>query len=211
MNVIEVASDANFLVGVSGLRLTASNKTVVEFYQGERIKIVNKNQTPYIEFINTGTNMSVKINSKQDLAEVLKRVDHDSEFRTETRDLMNAFAASEKEVTTEELLDAYSASLESQQNQVNKQLEFTRRVGRLTVEDKLKLVVAFKSSFKESTEVLLTAIADASDQDLGYENPGASPEEIDGGAVAADSGKTVAEDEMAKNAAMAKAAGDPEA
>jgi uncharacterized protein YqgV (UPF0045/DUF77 family) len=197
--VIEVAADATFIVGESGIKLTTNDKTVIEFYQGDSFKLVNKSGTPYIEYKLAGSEISVKIESKKDLTELLNRLEHNSEYRTETRSLMDALAAPDKDVSTESLINAFASIQESQSARINKQLSFTKRVARLSVEDKIKLLKDIKPSFKESSELVLTVIEDASDPDLGSISDN-DVQEMPGGVQGIIGGEELADKEMSAHA-----------
>jgi len=166
MKTIETR-DPNFVVGKSGLRITASDKTVVEFYQGDGIRVVNKAGFPCLEFLIGGKEYSVKIDNKKTWVEVAARIDHSSEYKTEAVELMEAMGRPSKEISTQELVEAFASVQASQEGRINKVLTFTRRSAKLTSEQKGKLCIEAKSVFKEATEAVLTQVQDATDLELG--------------------------------------------
>jgi len=166
MKTIEIR-DANYVVGKSGMRLSANNgATVVEFYQGDGIRISNKGGYPVIEFRVSGKDLQVKVETKADLKNLLERVHHETEFKTESLDLMEAIARDSRDLPTEKLVDAFSESFNLDTGRLNTSIKVTKRVADLNVESKAKLLSSAKCIFSEADESALVSITDAEDQDL---------------------------------------------
>lgn len=158
MDIIE-AKDPNFKVGEQGLRISTTDGTVVEFYEGDGIRIVNRGEVPYLEFNIDNKPYSVEIN-KDLISNVVNRVNHVTEFVQEEVELMDAMQ--DEKFSTESIVCAYAEVQESQANKTQKMLNVIEKSRNYTFEDKIKKVIACESNLEgEVTSEVLESATDA--------------------------------------------------
>ena len=137
MDVITI-DDPNFIVKPEGLRLESDDGTVVEFYEGDGVRIANRDSTACIEFNINDRLVSMSVN-KADFKQVLGMVEHSSEYKVQTMELMDAMR--DNTISNEALVESYAKAHEAQKNKTTKTVAIERRIKEMTFDEKVRKVV----------------------------------------------------------------------
>lgn len=160
---------ANFLVNETGLRVQIDDGTIIEFYEGDGITIVNRDDIPHLEFKINDNEISVKIEAREDFESILENVRHMSEFVTKDVELMEAMA--DENIPTADIMKSFGETHSAQKNKTRINLPITTEVKTLTTEEKVKYMAHVESTFRKPTIGSLISVSEAPDPAA----PGAKP------------------------------------
>ena len=142
----------NFEVSHSeGFRVITKDGNVAEYYEGDGVCIVNKNDIPHIEFAVNEEPVSIEISDKDILEKVLDSVYHVDEFKTVKKSFVEA--ATETDIDSATFIGAFRVAKTKNPNASNHMLEFERRVEDLDQKSKVARIIDVKTTFDESAEV----------------------------------------------------------
>jgi len=169
------STNPNFLVGSkTGLRLETRDGLVVEFFKGDGVTVVNRDDVPHVEFTIDKKPVSIKIEAKADFLTLMGRLRHTSEYRTTKVDIMEALA--DTSLSTKQICEAFGAVSAEQANKARVTIPLTERVTKLTAEQRIAAMSGNKSVLKDAAIKRLAKVGEAAiTEDPDASLPGAKP------------------------------------
>ena len=142
----------NFEVShADGFRVITEDGNVAEWYEGDGVRIVNKNDIPHIEFAVNEEPVSIEVSDKEILEKILENVHHVNEFEMIEKSLVEA--ATDSDIDASTLTEAYRVAKAEHPNASNHTLKFETRVKEFDQKSKAAQIIDIKTTFGEGVEI----------------------------------------------------------